>query len=81
MRCVRSATKLDEEVCFQCCEYSHTYLSVDKRVGETAAREGWYTFIICAFSWIQEVCGGTRDVYGWSFLRESLSGSLSLSLI
>ena len=72
MRCVRSATKLAEEVCLQCWEYSHMYLSMDRRVGETAAPEGWCTLIICAFSRFQEVCGGTSDVYGWSRLRKSL---------
>ena len=41
MRCVRSsATKLVEEVCLQCWDYSHMYIFVDKRVGETAALEG-----------------------------------------
>jgi hypothetical protein len=79
MRCVRSATKLSKEVCLQCWEYSHMYLSVDKRVDETATPEGGYTPIICVFSRLQEVCGGTRDVYGLSGMRESLSGSLSMS--
>jgi hypothetical protein len=79
MRCVRSATKLAEEVCLQCWEYSHMYLFVVKRVGEIAAPEVWCTPIICAFGRFQEVCGGTRDVYGWSRMRESLSGSLSVS--
>ncbi len=81
MICIRSATKLAAEVCLQCSEYSHAYLSVDKRVGETAAPEGWCTPIMCAFIWLQEVCGGTRDVYGSSRLREYLSGSLSRSLM
>ena len=40
MRCARSATKLAEDVCLRCCEYSHVYLSVDRRVGETAAPGG-----------------------------------------
>ncbi len=34
---------------------------------------------MCVFSRFQEVFGGTRDVYGSARLRESLSGSLSLS--
>ena len=34
---------------------------------------------MCVFNRFQEVFGGTRDVYGSSRLRESLSGSLSLS--
>ena len=81
MRCVRSATKLAEEVCLQCWEYSHMYLSVDRRVGETAAPEGWCTPIICAFSRFQKVRGATSDVYGWSRMRESLPGSLSISSV
>ena len=40
MRCVRSATNLAEDVCVRCWEYSHVYLSVDRRVGEAAAPEG-----------------------------------------
>ena len=79
MRCVRSVTKLAEEVCLQCLEYRHVYLSVDRKVGETAAPKGWCTPIIFAFSRFQELCGGTRDVYGWSCIRESLSRSLSIS--
>jgi hypothetical protein len=55
------------------------YISVDRRVGETAASEGWCTPIICVFTRFQEVRGGTSDVYGWSCMRESLSGSLSMS--
>jgi hypothetical protein len=35
-----SATKLFEDVCLQCWECSHVYLSVERRVGETAAPEG-----------------------------------------
>ena len=34
---------------------------------------------MCAFSLFQEVFGGTRVVYGAFRLRESLSGSLSVS--
>jgi hypothetical protein len=79
MRCVRSAAKLAEDVCLQCWEYIHVYLYVDRRVGEIAAPEGWCTTIMCAFSRFQEVCCGTSDVYGWSRMRESLSGSLSMS--
>ena len=79
MRCVRFVTKWAEEVCLQCWEYSYVYLSVDRREGETAAPEGWCTPIIFAFIRFQEVCGGTRDVYGWSCIRESLLGSLSMS--
>ena len=79
MRCVRFVAKLAEEVCWRSLEYRHVYLSVDRRVGETAAPEGLCTPIIFAFSRFQEVCGGTRDVYGWSCIRESLSGSLSIS--
>ncbi len=79
MRCVRSVMKLDSEVCLQCCEYSHAYLSVDKRVSDTAVPEGWCTPIMCVFRWFQVLCGGTRDVYGSSRLRESLSGSLSMN--
>ncbi len=79
MRCVRFATNLAEDVCSQRWEYNHMYLFVDKRVGETAAPEGWFNPIICAFSRFQEVCGGTRDVYGWSCMRESLPRSLSTS--
>ena len=55
------------------------YLSVDRRLGETAAPEGWCTPIIFAFSRFREVFGGTSDVHGWSCVRESLSGSLSMS--
>ena len=40
MMCVRYATKLAEDACLQCWEYSHVYLSMDRRVGETAALEG-----------------------------------------
>ncbi len=79
MRCVRYASKLANDVCLQCWEYSHMYLSVDRRVGENAFPEGWCTPIMCAFSRFQEVCDGTSDVYGWSRMRESLSGSLSVS--
>ena len=81
MQCVRSATKLAEEVRLQCWEYNHMYLSVDKRKSEAAAPERWCTSIICEFSWFQEVCGGTRDVYGWSRMWASLSVSLSGSSI
>ncbi len=49
MSCVRSAMKLAAGVCLQCWEYSHAYLFVDKRVGETAAPEGWCTPIMYAF--------------------------------
>ncbi len=66
MRCVRSTTKLAAEVCLQCNECSHAYLSVDKRVGETEAPEKWCNHIMCVFRWFLEVCGGTRDVYGSS---------------
>ncbi len=34
MKCVRSEMKSVEEVCLQCSENSHAYLSVDKRVGD-----------------------------------------------
>jgi hypothetical protein len=74
MRCVRSVTKLAAEVCLQCWEYSHAYLFVDKRVGETAAPEGWCTPIRCAFRRFQEVCGDTRDVHGSSRLMKPMSG-------
>ena len=79
MMCVGSATKLAEDVCLQCWEYRHVYLYVDRRVGEAAAPEGWCTPIMRALSRSHEMCGGTRDVYGWSRIRESLSGSLSMS--
>ena len=32
--------KSAEGVCLQCSEYSHAYLSLDKRVGDTAATVG-----------------------------------------
>ncbi len=79
MRCIRSATKLAEDVCLKCWEYSIAYLSGNKRLDETTAPEGCYTPIMCVFSRFQEVCGGTRYVHGPSRLRESLSGSLSTS--
>jgi hypothetical protein len=79
IRCVKFAAKMAEAVCLQCWECSHVYLSVDRRVGETAAPEGWCTPIVCALSRFHEVCGGTSDVYEWSRMRESLSGSLSVS--
>jgi hypothetical protein len=64
MRCVRSVAILASEVCLLCWEYSHAYLSVDKRVSDTAAPEGWCTPIMCVFRLFRVVCGGTRDVYG-----------------
>ena len=66
MRCVRSARKLAEEVCLPCWENSYTHLYVNNGVGETMAPEEWCTPIICAFSQFQEVCDGSRDLYGWS---------------
>ena len=79
MRCVRSVVKSVEGVCFRCWEYSHAYRSVDRRVGEIAAPDWLCTPIICVLSLFQGVSGCTRDAYGASRWRESLSGSLSMS--
>jgi hypothetical protein len=68
-----------EGVCFRCWEYSHAYRSADRRVGETAAPVWLCTPIMCALSLFQDVFGCTRDAYEASRLRESLSGSLSMS--
>ena len=74
-----SAMKSVEGVCFRCWEYSHAYRSADRRVGETAAPVWLCTPITCALSLFQDVFGCTRDAYEASRLRESLSGSLSMS--
>ena len=46
IRWARSVMKSAEGVCLQCWEYSHAYLSLDKRVGDTAAPAGWCTPIM-----------------------------------
>ena len=62
IRC-RSTAKLAEAVCLRCWDCSHVYLSVDRRVGETTAPEGWCAPIMCVLSRFQEVCRGASDVY------------------